>query len=89
MNIHWVHGTIPVPVKFNPNQRLTSYSWWCFSPEVKLESNFLANFSKTAEQKQTPLVQFVALLKIRLILKNEPNRCTLQEVIAKRRYRTK
>ena len=41
-----------------------------------------------AEQKQTPLVQFVALLEIRIILKNEPNRCILQEVIAKIRYRT-
>ena len=50
---------------------------------------FLANFSKTAEQKQTPLVQFVVLLEIPIILKNELNRCTLRGVIAKIRYRTK
>ena len=52
-------------------------------------ANSLANFSKTAEQKQTPLIQFVALLEIRIILKNEPNRRSLQGVIAKRMYRTK
>ena len=49
----------------------------------------LANFSKTAEQKKTPLLQFVARLEIRIILKNEPNRCILQGVIAKIRYRIK
>ena len=32
------------------------------------------------------LTKLVALLKIRIILKNEPNRCTLEEVIAKSRY---
>ena len=65
-------------------------SRYCFSPqELNLGSTFLANFSKTAEQKQTPLVQFVAQLETRVILKNEPNRCILQEVIAKIRYRTK
>ena len=53
---------------------------------LKSRSSLLANFSKTAEQKQTPLVQFVALLEIRIILENEPNRCTLVEVIAKIRY---
>ena len=39
--------------------------------------------------KKTPLAQFVALLKIRIILKNEHNRSTLEEVIAKSRYGTK
>ena len=61
-----------------------------FSPrEVKLGSSSPANFSKTAEQKKTPLVQFEALLEIRIISKNEPNRCIIQGVIAKIRYRTK
>ena len=36
---------------------------------VKIEVCVLANFSKTAEQKKTPLVQFVARLEIRIILK--------------------
>ena len=49
----------------------------------------LANFSKTAEQKKTPFVQFVARLETRIILKNEPNRCILQGVIAKIMYRIK
>ena len=56
---------------------------WTPSSGVNLGSSFPVNFSKTAEQKQTPLVPFVALLEIRIILKNEPNRCTLQGVIAK------
>ena len=63
---------------------------WCLSPEeVKLESNFLSNFSKTAERKQTTLVEFVAQLETRVILRNEPNSCILQELIAKIMYRTK
>ena len=33
--------------------------------------------------KKTPLVQFVAMLEIRIILKNEPNRFILKGVIAK------
>ena len=36
--------------------------------------------------KKTPLL---ALLEIRIILKNEPNLCTLRGVIAQNRYRTK
>ena len=54
-------------------------------------SSFQVNFSKKAEQKQTPLIPFVVLLEIRIILKNEPNQgqCILQGVIAKIRYRTK
>ena len=65
-------------------------SGYCFSPqEVNLGSTFLANFSKTAEQKQTPLVPFLAQLETRVILKYVPNRCIIKEVIAKIRYRTK
>ena len=41
---------------------------------LKSRSSLLVNFSKTAEQKQTPLEQFVALLEIRIIFKNEPDR---------------
>ena len=74
----------------NTQQGLISYFRWCFSPqEVKLRPTFLANFSKTAEQKQTPLLPFVAQLETRIISKNEPNRCIFQEVIAKIMYRTK
>ena len=35
---------------------------------------------KRLNKKKTPLVQFEALLEIRIILKNEPNRCILQGV---------
>ena len=47
---------------------------WC-QPLLALKSraSLLANFSQTAERKTTPLVQFEALLEIRIILKNEPN----------------
>ena len=65
---------------------------WCTGTllqQVKIGVPDLANFSKTAEQKQTPLILFVARLEIRIILKNEPNWCTLEVVIAKTRYRTK
>ena len=63
---------------------------WC-QPLLRLKSrsSLLDNFSKTAEQKKTPLVQFVALLEIRILSKNEPNRCILRGVIAIIRYRTK
>ena len=56
---------------------------------LKIRASLLANFSKTAEQKQTPLGQLVALLEIRIILKDEHNRSTLEEVIAKSKYPTK
>ena len=52
-------------------------------------SSLQGSFSETAEQKQTPLVPFVALLEIRIILKNEANRWTVEGVIAKTMYRTK
>ena len=55
----------------------------------KMGSSLQGNFSKTTEQKQTPLEQLLAPLEIRIILKNEPNPCILQGVIAKIRYRTK
>ena len=63
---------------------------WC-QPLLGLKprASLLANFSKTAVQKQTPLVHFVALLEIRIILKNEPNRYIFRGVIAIIRYRTK
>ena len=61
----------------------------CCQPflEVKTRATLLANFSKTAEQK--PFDKFVALLAIRIILKNEHNQRALEEVIAKNRYPTK
>ena len=40
------------------------------------------------KQKQTPLKKFLALLEIRIILKNEPNRIIVKGVIAKKKYRT-
>ena len=46
-------------------------------------------FSLKRLNKKTPLVQFVALLEIRIVSKNEPNRFILQGVIAKISYRTK
>ena len=61
--------------------------WWQPLLALKSRASLLANFSKTAEQKTTPLIQFEALLEIR-ILKNVPNRCILRGVIAKIRYRT-
>ena len=62
----------------------------CFpSSGVNLGSTFPVNFLKTAEEKQTPLVPSVALLEIRIILKNEPNRYIFRGVIANIRYRTK
>ena len=57
--------------------------------EVKSRATLLVNFSKTAEQKQTPSTQFVELLEIRIISKNEPNRYILRGVIAIIRYGTK
>ena len=42
----------------------------------------LANFSELSEK--TTLEQFLARLKSRFVSKNEPNQCTLQEIIAKK-----
>ena len=71
------------------SRRVNGVNGWCHPLlGLKIRASLLANFSKTAEQKQTPLGQLVVLLEIRVILKNEPNRCILQEVIAKKRYRT-
>ena len=64
---------------------------WCTGTllqQVKIWVPDLANFSKTAEQKQTPLILFVARLEIRIISKNEPDRYILRGVIAIKRYRT-
>ena len=63
---------------------------WC-QPLLGLKprASLLTDFSKTAEQKQTPLVPSVTLLEIRIILKNEANRNILRGVIAKTVYRTK
>ena len=41
---------------------------------------------KRLNKKKTPFVPLLALLEIRNILKNEHNRCTLEEIIAKNMY---
>ena len=50
---------------------------------------FSSPISQIRLNKETPLIQFDALLEIGIVLKKEPDRCTLRGVIAKNRFRTK
>ena len=56
---------------------------------AKTEDKFTGQFLLNGEIKITPLVPHIVLLEIRIILKNEHNRCTLEDVIGKNRYPTK
>ena len=51
-------------------------TWPSSSSGVKMGSSLQGDFSSI--QKQSALKHFLALLEIRIILKNEPNRCILQ-----------
>ena len=59
------------------------------SPGGQTWAKFPVQFLKNGSTKKTPLILLVARPEIRIISENEPNRCTLQGVTAKIRYRTK